>query len=313
MMKKLFICYTPLHTIIARRVIETERLTECTLVYICFQSSNKHEKYFNDLAALCNESYFLQLKHSLISDLLHLTKLSRTLWSTNHICVLYTGNIKHFHSRFLCLLLGIKNFYTFDDGSGNISGGGYLYDDEENKLTLAFFSLFSHRLLYKNIKKNITNHFTIYEHKNVYTPSKFIPLITDIKAANNNDNKTLNIYLSNAFSEDSLMSVEEECAMDQRIISKFKIDTVLPHPRSKKSNPFLDTTADCELIAEDYILKKISEGYDVSVYACYSTVLLNLSSIARLKLFNIDIPINKPLSELRKLLKNMGVIEVILS
>ncbi len=309
---RLFLCYTPLHALIAKRIIETEKLDDCVAVYVCFQKTAKHEYYFNQLAKNCDHSFFLSLKHSMLSDVFRLAKFALKLklkfgvkWE------LFAGNIKHFHSRFLMLLLGIKNFNTFDDGSGNVSGAGYFYDLEDRKDIGAVFSLIAPRLLYKNIIGNISQHYTIYDFQNVFSPTRKITLLggggCQVELSMQQERV---VYLANAFSEDDLMSKEEELAMDGNVLKRWSVTDVLLHPRSSKVAHFEAEGASVVrsfLIAEDYILSLISKGYSVTVIGIYSSTLLNVLSMPNLNLINLEPQLNKPTEKLHELLIEAGV------
>jgi hypothetical protein len=308
---RLFLCYTPLHALIAKRLIETENLSNCIAVYVCFQKTEKHEYYFNQLSKSCEHSYFLTLKHSMLSDVFRLTKFALKLrFRLGSKWELFTGNIKHFHSRFLMLLLGIKRFNTFDDGSGNVSGAGYFYELEDRKDIGAVFSLIAPRLLYKNIIGSISQHYTIYDFPNVFSPTRKIPLLGQVPQSELGEQQARTVYLANAFSEDGLMTEKDELAMDGEVLKRWPVTDVLMHPRSNKVSHFEAEGASVvrsNLIAEDYILSLISQGCSVTVIGIYSSTLLNLLSMPSLNLINFEPQLNKPTEKLHELLIKAGV------
>lgn len=310
-MMRLFLCYTPLHALIAKRIIESERFDNCVAVYICFSKTDKHEYYFNELAKKCSHSYFLTLKHSMLSDVFRMTKLALKLRLKLGVnWTLFTGNIKHFHSRFLMFLLRIKDFNTFDDGSGNVSGAGYFYDLNDRKDVGAIFSLIAPNLLYEKLIVNISRHYTIYGFPNVFKPTWRITLLGDVGQVESVAKQERVVYLANAFSEDGLMTLDYELAMDAEVLKRWPVTDVLMHPRSSKTSHFeLEKVSivQSNLIAEDYILSLVSQGCTVTVIGVFSSALLNLANVEGLALINYYSKIDKPIEGIVKLMAKLGI------
>lgn len=304
-----FLCNTPLHALIAKRIIETENVQHYVLVYLCFDSGAKHKEYFSMLAEKSDHAFFCKLEGTVFSDIWRLSKLSlrlRNLIGTK--ILLGCGNIKHFHSRYLMLVLGVKHYFTFDDGSGNISGDGYFYDLTERKDVGIFFKILAPRLLYKSLVKNILVHYSIYDFPNVFTPCKHLNLIEGKCERSGNDRREI-IYLANAFSEDGLMDESSELQLDRDVIDRLGVTQVLLHPRSTKMEHFVHLgvkVIQTNMIAEDYILH-IVPNRPVTLVGVYSTALLNLSSVQGVKLVNVCVKVNKPVKRIIKLMKEAGV------
>lgn len=308
---RLFLCYTPLHALIAKRIIESERFGNCVAVYICFKKTDKHEYYFNELAKKCSHSYFLTLKHSTLSDVFRMTKFALKLrLKLGASWTLFTGNIKHFHSRFLMFLLRVKDFNTFDDGSGNVSGAGYFYDLNDRKDVSVIFSLVAPRLLYRNLVESIVRHYTIYDFPNVFKPTQKITLLDDFKQPELVIRQERVVYLANAFSEDGLMGRDCELEMDAEVLKRWPVTDILMHPRSSKASHF-DVEGvsiiQSNLIAEDYILSLISQGYTVSVVGVFSSTLLNLANVEGLNVINYYSKIDKPVEGIITLMAKLGI------
>lgn len=309
-MYNLFICYTPLHAMIAKRLIEKKELDNIYLIYICFGINAKHECYYSKLAELSDKSILLDLRHTMLSDVYRLVMLALSMRGSSHShWSLYTGNIKHFHSRFLALLLGIKEFYTFDDGSGNISGDGYFYDISDRRSIGLLFKVLQPRLLYENVVKSIKKHYTIYAVENVYKNSEYIELISDGEPMLDSIGNRKVIYLSNAFANDELMTKKQERDMDLSIVKSLAVTDVLMHPRGDRTDFFKDqgvNVIDTDLIAEDYILHAV-KARSIVVVGVYSTALLNLSSLEKIDLINVDFKVGKPLQEIARIFELAGV------
>ncbi|MEY8214797.1 MAG: glycosyltransferase family 52, partial [Colwellia sp.] len=94
------------------------------------------------------------------------------------------------------------------------------------------------------------------------------------------------------------------------VLKRWPVTDVLLHPRSSKVSHFEAegaTVVRTVLIAEDYILSLISQGYGVTVIGIYSSTLLNVLSIPNLNLINLEPPLNKPTEKLHELLIEAGV------
>jgi len=207
-------------------------------------------------------------------------------------------------------LLRIKDFNTFDDGSGNVSGAGYFYDLNDRKDVGAIFSLIAPHLLYEKLIGNIGRHYTIYDFPNVFKPTQKIALLDDLKQAETVMKLDKIVYLANAFSEDGLMTRDCELAMDVEVLRRWPVTDILMHPRSSKTSHFEvggGSIVRSLLIAEDYILLLISKGYNVTVIGIYSSTLLNVLNLPNLKLINLEPQLNKPTEKLHELFIEAGV------
>lgn len=306
----LFLCYTPLHALIAMRIVEQEEISAYAVIYLCYSKSRKHRKYFELLAKNSDEAHFCELDSNFLSDLYKLVSLARNIRPQLGKSIFFgAGNIKDFNSRFLMMLLGVRRFFTFDDGSGNICGQGYFYEQSERLRKTVLFRLFAPRLLYPSLSKSGETHYTIYRFRNVFSPTKYVSLLPHEARYSEKGNSESRIYLANAFSEDGLMSVEEEIELDCEIISRFEISNVLLHPRSNVKDHFSQRgveIVDTDLIAEDYALRRLNHG-PVTLVGVYSSALLNLADIEGISLVNVNADIGKPSAQIGSLMRKVGI------
>lgn len=312
---RIFLCYTPLHVLIASRIIEKEGTFLDKAVYICFNDNSKNQYYFQKLKKLV-ETEYLPLAHRHISDFRDLVRLAKRIKSNwGQVKTIITGNLKHSHTRALALLLNINRFMSFDDGSGNISGAGYLYEESESSIAGRVIGTLSSRLKYSQVIRSIEHHYTIYPYENLVDkyaiPKTLISLIEQTSELYNSK-QYINLYLSNAFSVDGLMTKERELLLDKAIVEKFRIDKVVPHPRRPdvQLSRLLDES--CQ-IAEELVMELLLSGYSVNVYGVYSTSLINLSNLPRVMCTNIKVPLKKPVSLLDDLFKRIGIASETLS
>jgi len=218
----LLICYTPLHVVIAEALIKRGDIKDYALVYICFGRNEKHDYYYGRISQGAVRSCFVEMKHAAVHDAVAVLKLRLGGLAGLKFERLFTGNVKHIYSRLLAYLCGDPDIYTFDDGSGNISGSGYFYEMTESHLSQWVFSVLAPRYLYKNVVSRIAIHYSVYDFKNVYAgfASKVskVSLFSPSVAAQAQDTKVMVVYLGNAFSKDGLCSKDYEDALDDYVI-----------------------------------------------------------------------------------------------
>lgn len=311
---KLVICYTPLHALIVERLIKLKVIDDYYLLYICFSDNIKHRHYYDRIKKE-GQSEFLILKHSIINDAFKINLFKKHLPSNIEFSTLIVGNLKHVYSRFIAWLLSINDFMTFDDGSGNISGSGYLYDMKEHPISSVFFNAISPSFLYKECVKQIGVHYSLYDQINVYSEycsnvNKLALFEASPLCARPKMQPAINVYLGNSFSEDNLTSSEYENEFDISVVNRYHIDLYLPHPRRVNLTHVEGKTQikhEETLISEEVILNLLASYEEVYVYGCYSSVLFNLVSISGVNLVNLHIEVDKPVSVLETQLEKLGV------
>lgn len=310
----LLICYTPLHVIISEALIKKGEIRSYVLVYICFGRNEKHEYYYSRLSKLAEHSVFVEMKHAPFYDALKVLKLRFGVLAGFKFNRMFTGNVKHIYSRLLALLCGGPAISTYDDGSGNISGGGYFYDMNESRLSTWLFALIAPSYHYKNVVRRIDKHYTIYSFDNVYssfaTKLVQVSLFSAADAHVLGEAKSIVVYLGNAFAKDGLCSMEYEDALDKYAAEKFSAECVIPHPRNVKSELYKELglhVVGGGMIAEDVILEQLMKGVRVRVVGVYSSVLFNIAGLNGVDVVNVRAKIAKPVEHLEKLLVALGV------
>jgi hypothetical protein len=297
---KVFICFTPLHVLISKRIIEEEGIVKYLFVYFTDSDTEKNKYYYKKLANNSVESFYIVLKKKFIYDLKIIYKLSKKVKKHNEL-IYYSGKIKSSHNRLLMYLTTYNKLITFDDGSGNISGDGYFYDINEGKFFQLFFMLFNKKLLYKNIKESRQLHYTIFDLPNVFSNTKKIQLFKT-KMIQDSSLPNLVILLTNAFAEDGEMELEKEKEAYRQIISKYNVTKIIRHPREKYikiTDKKVEEIKDLR-IAEEVIID-LANKYNITLIGMYSTVLLNFLG-TNIKLINCDVKVKKPVSLLFNIL-----------
>lgn len=304
----LYICYTPLHALITRAILKKEENAEAKVVYICFTDNSKN-RHYADLLKENADLLYVVLRHCYISDFFNILSLANRIKNSwGSITRISSGNIKHSHTRWLAFFLNVNEFESFDDGSGNISGKGYFYEEKESSVAGKVLTILDVSYSYKSILSSLVKHYTIYDVPNVV--EKYSVPTTRIAFLNENmaniPDKAVSVYLSNAFSSDGLMTKKEEDELDTAIVNKFDVDFIIPHPRRFLSE-MPQLIYKTNLIAEDAIVELVKDGHSVKLYGIYSSTLLNLSSVVGVKCINIKYALNKPTEGIESAFSYLGI------
>ncbi len=263
----------------AKQIIKESQINNFIFIYFYAQESDKNRHYYTTLE--CEATYSIQIKRDKkhLNDLYHIYNASKELkaHSLGIECDIYSANIKSIHTRFLMYLLGYEDLYTFDDGIGNILHTNFFTNDSEPNISKLFFSVLKPTLLYKNLRKTIKKHYTIYDKKNVYPNTQKIELFSDL--IYKKDNYTLpkkNILLTGPFSEVGLTNIDNEIKLYNYVIAKYHIDGIFPHPGEKEKKISAVENFDSHLIAEEYI-HNLSKNCTIHLYGFYSSALINIA------------------------------------
>jgi len=287
----LFICYTPFHIRLAGEIIKEERLSNCLFVCLFTNKSEKNLYYFNKAEELASSGAHLLIKNNSILDVLPLLwTLIKLRFKLNGNFSVYTGNVKTFYSRIFLLLSSKYTLKTFDDGAGNISKAGYLYDDDSKSKKQLLRLIGLGHLTYDNLILQIKRHYTVYDAQNVYPNSFYLSFFSSSATYNTSvAQQKLNILLTSPLSEDKEMTLDEEKELYQNLIFNYNITSYIRHPRENNSLKIEENLAkpiNSNEVAEDIILE-LMKDFEVNVYGLYSSVLLNLQQGDRLKLYNV--------------------------
>lgn len=310
-----FVLYTPLHVLIALRVIKLKKMDKFAIIYIA-KNTKKNDFYFKKISKNSFFSEHIKETKSGIKEIIQCIYCCLKLKVIEDIDI-YFANIKKIYSRVVCGILKANHIYSIDDGSGNISGDGYFYDFTEPFLKKIFLKIIfpSQKLSYKILVDRLVRNYTIFQHENVYEKvSKRIQLFEY-------DNTDLCqrigrkcFYLGNAFSEDGECEEWYERKIFERADREFSIDFYLPHPRECIEKSFRiaknKVLFETDKIAEDLVISYVKKGYCVDVIGIYSTTLLNLLNVYGVRCVNINATLRKPTKTLRNLLAAVGVEQV---
>lgn len=301
-----FICFTPLHVLLAQRIKTEKMIASDYFLYISESTSEKNKRYFTMLQKDSGRSFYFR-KGGVFNNLFTIIRLFIKLRSIKGtVATIYVTNIKTFYSRIFVWFLSPDAIVTFDDGIGNINVSvegaprSYFANPEENKWVNFFFTVVNKKLLYKNLVQRIEKHYTIYKLPNIFKNAEYIEMF---RTSENSRKKTkkLTLLLTSALALENYMTEIEESSFYDKLISTYGVDMIIRHPRNESYVPMADCKVSDSLnIAEHQILELATtyELFVVSVF--YSSVLLHIPSDIR-KVNIITTNPKKDHPELRKL------------
>ncbi len=303
---QLFICYTPLHVLIAQKIIKKNSINHYSFIYFYDIESDKNTYYFNLLQRNSNYSTKILRSKKYFTDFQNIYNIYRQLSLRKPLTdvTIYTANIKAVHTRFLMFLLNYKNLYTFDDGCANIADTGYYANSNENLLYKLFFTLINPSLVYENLRDSMVIHYSIFKEKNIYPNVKYIDLFNSTEKQSHTIKPQLTILLTSVLSENKMLGREEEIKLNQNIITHFNVNKIIPHPGNNKSNPYHNAEIIHSKLISEEIIFNLSKTYSLTIIGIFSSTLLNLSGINLVKkMISIDFQnshVNRELIELFK-------------
>jgi beta-galactosamide-alpha-2,3-sialyltransferase len=274
-----FICVTPLQLFIASKIIEVEAITNYVLVNINPHDNIVLRNYYNRLAEGALESNFLIMNSRILGNYLKL-KQATNKWKNYKITAIYAASLPNVWVLHIINSYKSAKLYSFDDGSVNLSQLDEYWVVKPLKLTqrIAYFLLRGHMgidLAYPRIIK----HYTIYDgHHNIVEKNRRHYLnLFDVPDTLNEKKDNIKVFLGFVPNE----------AKYYPAIKWVNPDIYLPHPMEKIRYPDVNYVY-TNLIAEHYLLELLQDYNEVELYACASSVLLNIDS-PRIHKYVIDL------------------------
>ena len=285
-------CTSPLHVLIAERIIDLYPSEQFYCIFDGDPSLSKQWHYYERLKARCQGGLFIHRKfHSNpLKAYLYMMKIVLTSYRLPRIKRIFTGSIASNIFRLLWPGIRTPELYTFDDGCMNLSPEAYerIHSTPEGGFIRLVRKLFTIPSV-EEFKARSLKHYTIYQYSNVMPRCEYVSLqlnkgYSDVCFVRGDENKTkvISILLGQrVFSWDK---DKDDIALTEHIISTYGIGYYLPHPKESytiKGVEYIQTP----LIAEDYILQILEENPDLEVrlYSYCSTALLNLSATPRVR------------------------------
>lgn len=301
-MKKVsaFICVTPLQSFIARKVIQEQRITDYVLVNLNPHDQQVTRHYFAQLAESAIESAYLVVNSRILGNYRKVREVLRK-WQKYRITSLYLASIDTVFAQYIIHNNPSAALYTFDDGSVNVIPAGIYHTKGPLgiKQRSAYFLLRRHKDQ-DWIKRRIVQHFTIYQNMPNIVEVERLHYIDVFDGCYNrmpkeDANKSVTVFLGFELSPKYFSAVKT-----------INPDIYLPHPMEKTTESWINYTG-TNLIAEEFLVQLLDNFKSIELYACNSSVLLNVQS-PRIQKFVVDLygKTNQGQREFNRLAELMG-------
>lgn len=285
-----FVCLTPLQSAIARKIIEEQRITDYVLMNINPHDQPVTRHYFEKIAQGAIESDYVVANSRIFGNY---QKISHVLgkWRRYRITDIYLAAIDGVWFQYVIHRHPDAKIYTFDDGVINLIAAGQYHTKTRlsQRHRIPYFLLRRHKDQ-DWIKRFIVKHFTIYKDvQNIVEAARLhhIALFDDIydTPVREGAKKSVKVFVGFDLSPRYFSAV--------RTINP---DIYLPHPMEHSSESWLNYVS-TNLIAEEFLAGLLADFEFIELYACFSSVLLNVRS-PRIQKFVVDLHSNT--SEVQK-------------
>jgi N-acetyllactosaminide alpha-2,3-sialyltransferase len=294
--KSLFICGTPLQSLIAAKIIEKNNLTpdDCSLFFYSGVRNKKYDYYYRLLSERCSKSVFYYCDFKFPS---YLAKAKEILSDMEYQSV-YLASVNSVFSL-LALSLGKHSFlYTFDDGTANLSSkSSYAATYGLTIKKYLGLKLFGNSYSIDRIRKESLGHYTIYPDFRNNISHKLIP-VTIVDTAHYGDGVgKCAVILGTVFRE-----AYETAAIPRVIEGLGNLSATLgqhvyfvPHPRDEEVTLQNCEKLDSDKIAEDVISDLLLRYATVDLYGFCSSTQINMAHVAGISNRFLTITGTKPL------------------
>lgn len=278
----LIICATPLHMLIAKRIIEQYPQEEFYLLTYLDRLNSKTLYYHKQLAKNCIGDKII-IKSSKIGYIYAYTNVLNLLsigFQIPKCQKVFLVNTEVFDIHVMLIKQRHAEIITFDDGTRNIISSPIIYTSNSSRL---------YQFLYRYLipDKNALNarrikHYSIYKYLNNMGPSEYIPLFQGAdKEEQQAYTEEIRILLGQPIYELDEDGEQKNISFTQRIIKDYHISKYFPHPRESyhiSNVEYIDTP----LIIEDYLIQELKEHPERKyiIYSYCSTAVLNLQGIS---------------------------------
>lgn len=261
--RKVFILNTPLHSLIANKIIELNRFKNTLLIFVNRFNENKKMEHYS-VRSKFTKRY---IEGNPIKILFYFLK------ELNKKDDIYFGNPFLFENRLLIKYYP-SGIFTYDDGYCNIDFDSDYYLEKKGIKGWIFRLLGVPKHKIKTIFKK---HYSIFHGKpNVIENVEYLKLFANV-IGKPSDLPLKKILIGSTYFEDAKMSLENEKELYGEVISKYNIDHYIPHPR--ESNIKVDIKIiRTDLVAEDYVIRNLNRN-TFEIYGYTSTVLFNLENV----------------------------------
>lgn len=289
MSNNLILCSTVLQTLIAREIIRMEGLekNQIELFYYTAVDNEINQAYYSLLGEFVDEKNYFYLNKKVFQVL----PLIKRLFYKRKYDTVYLASIDSPLIYFILSFIRFNRLVTFDDGTANIVKTSIYYFPSKGIKVFCrdiFYFLLGNRYSLKKIKKQIANHYTIYQGiSNISDKTTFLDLSvlfkTDLSITNKKNHCI--VILGTVFSEvtNSVMNKEKlKYLLQQFIDSKNEVEVIyIPHPRDNYH--FNGVTIDSRsILAEEKIIGILNMYNEIFLYGFCSSTQFNLMSCEKI-------------------------------
>lgn len=286
--RNLIMCVTPLQMLIAEKIIQSNPKVVFDLIVIALQDNDKYVYYYNRVANLCDNNFYLVRGKREITCLFKLIKGM----IKNSLYIKYTNlYLASIDSRLLQYIISRNpqaNIYTFDDGVGNIvPKGQYCLPDPQLNFKKIIWKMLGVKVFLEEVRKRSVLHYTIYENvPNIIENIKYISLIDKNNIELSSSNKTIKIFLGQPLHEINAKYTNEYIL---KVIEHIEVDYYYPHPRERDAPKGNYQIIHSKEIFEDYIANFliVNSEINLEILSFTSSALLNVASLERVNVYYI--------------------------
>lgn len=310
--KKLCVCLTPLHVLIASRVCEETGMKFDLGLYISYQRDKKQELYFQRMYSFCKRIEFIQTPPEIYPKGFkkYLELINRRQLFMKQIAAfgkfeyaLASSSINHY---LWCVIQKTSptTLETYDDGLLNISTtplSNYAKTPRLENFLLKLSGL--HVNKEKMIERSLKHH-SIYRDQNWYPRATFFSLYENKQPV---IHKPQNSCGQRIFIGPAPEAPEYIWSLVGQYLSANPEALYLKHPREKEGRFPEAQILETDLIIEDYVIQQMrNTGCNFTITGTESSALINLSRIQNVNTQSI-LP-NKPeFKESRNLMRKHGI------
>lgn len=280
--KSLFICLTPLQTLIAKKIIEKHQLSY-DILCLSYNENEKFNYYFHLIGEKSDHFYRYVVKSvskfGRFVELLKFKKFIKNNLKKNTYENVFFASVDNIFCHLVLSLIGKTNIYTFDDGTANIFKGSIFFKNKESsQLQVLISKVVGNSYDLQIVKSETKLHYTIYPMMdNIVKNTQALSIFDN---STHVSDKVIKIYLGQPLEN---FNMKDTSKIFEYLKSK-SISNYFPHPREIKKEEgfhYLETP----LIFEDYIILLLKDGYFVEIYTVLSSVALNLVNTKNVKAF----------------------------
>lgn len=275
-MRLLIIVSTPLHCIIAAKIISELNPDSYDLLVLCEPRAFKKIRAYRELSAAASTTIFFSRKlrfPKTISKVWKMLSLILIFYKRNYD-ILVTARHQDDWRHAIIDYQQKAQLITFDDGMESLNLDVNLKSDKRRK---GLFGLVYHRFLrvtQASQFKRIFLHYSIYrDFSTIYddAPKKYLNIINDSKKISTR--RKIKVFIGQPFEQyldNSDIKKLKKCS------AKIGVNLYIPHPNEEASlipDKILKNIED--KVAEE-IIQDLLMSFDVEVISCFSSVIVNM-------------------------------------